>query len=123
MDDPQNTLSDPQFTLCRPQNTIDDPQNTLSLPQNANSGQQNTLSRPQNYIRQPQKENDNITKEMNDPLTHAYAHLLVDMQLAAFAPAFTVSLCESECSRKPQVRIASVVTGKHEKKEKTELTT
>ena len=74
MDDPQNTLSNPQFTFCRPQNTIYDPQNTLSLPQNANCDQQNTLSRPQNYMRQPQKENDNITKEMNDPLTHAYAH-------------------------------------------------
>ena len=70
MDNPLNTLSDPQFTLCRPQNTIDDPQNTLSLPQNANSDPQNTLSRPQNYMRQPQKENDNITKEMNDPLIH-----------------------------------------------------
>src|SRR5664279_1501183 len=31
------------------------------------------------------------------------------MHLAAFAPAFTFSLCESESSRKPQVRIASVV--------------
>ena len=60
---------------------------------------------------------------MNDPLTHAYAHLLVDMQLAAFAPAFTVSLCESECSRKPQVRIASVVVGsKPKKKEETTAT-
>ena len=37
-----------------------------------------------------------------EPLTHAYAHLLVDMHLAVFAPAFTFSLCESECSRKPQ---------------------
>jgi hypothetical protein len=34
-------------------------------------------------------------------ITHAYAHLLVDMHLAAFAPAFTFSLCESEYSRKP----------------------
>ena len=37
---------------------------------------------------------------MNDPLTHAYAHLLVDMQLAVFAPAFTFSLSESESPRK-----------------------
>ena len=42
-------------------------------------------------------------------LTHAYAHLLADMHLAVFAPAFTFPLCESEYSRKPQVRIASVV--------------
>ena len=53
---------------------------------------------------------------MNDPLTHAYAHLLVDMHLAVFAPAFTFSLCESESSRKPQMRIASVVSGYAKKK-------
>jgi len=35
-------------------------------------------------------------------LTHGYAHLLADMHLAVFAPAFTFSLCESESSRKPQ---------------------
>jgi hypothetical protein len=34
-------------------------------------------------------------------LTHAYAHLLVDMHLAVFAPAFTLSFHDSECSRKP----------------------
>ena len=50
-------------------------------------------------------------------LTHAYAHLLADMHLAAFAPAFTFSLCESESSRKPQVRIASVVMGHFKKKQ------
>ena len=33
---------------------------------------------------------------MNENLTHAYAHLLADMHLAVFAPAFTLSLCESE---------------------------
>ncbi len=53
---------------------------------------------------------------MNDPLTHAYAHLLVDVQLAAFAPAFTLSFHDSEYARKPQVPIASVVMGKHKKK-------
>ena len=30
------------------------------------------------------------------PLTHAYAHLLADMYLAVFAPAFTLELHESE---------------------------
>ena len=34
-------------------------------------------------------------------LTHAYVHWLVDMQLAGFAPAFTLSFHDSECSRKP----------------------
>ena len=52
---------------------------------------------------------------MNDPLTHAYAHLLVDMHLAAFAPAFTVSLCDSDAPANRRMRIASVVTCKHKK--------
>ena len=56
---------------------------------------------------------------MNDPLTHAYAHLLVDMQLAAFAPAFTVSLCDSEAPANRRMRIASVVRGKPEIKRMT----
>jgi hypothetical protein len=34
--------------------------------------------------------------------THAYAHLLADVHLAGFAPAFTLSLCDSEYARKPQ---------------------
>ncbi len=34
-------------------------------------------------------------------LTHVYAHWLVDVHLAAFAPAFTLSFHDSECSRKP----------------------
>ena len=51
---------------------------------------------------------------MNDPLTHAYAHLLVDMQLAVFAPAFTFSLSESEALANRRMRIASVVSGSNE---------
>ena len=42
--------------------------------------------------------------------THAYVLWLADVHLAGFAPAFTLSLCDSECSRKPPVPIASVVT-------------
>ena len=53
-------------------------------------------------------------------ITHAYAHLLADMHLAVFAPAFTFLLCESESSRKPQVRIASGVMG-HSKKTKRRI--
>jgi len=34
--------------------------------------------------------------------THAYAHLLADVQFAVFAPAFTLSQGDSEYSRKPQ---------------------
>ena len=34
--------------------------------------------------------------------THAYAHLLADVHLAGFAPAFTFSQCDSEYARKPQ---------------------
>ena len=48
--------------------------------------------------------------------THAYVHRLADVHLAGFAPAFTLSLCVSEYARKPPVPIASVVSGKHEKK-------
>jgi len=62
-----------------------------------------------NFGSDKKKTKMNERKENTEPLTHAYAHLLVDMHLAVFAPAFTFSLSESECSRKPQVRIASVV--------------
>ena len=54
---------------------------------------------------------------MNENLTHAYAHLLADMQLAVFAPAFTFSLCESEAPANRRMPIASVVSSKPEKKE------
>jgi len=57
------------------------------------------------------------------PLTRAYCHLLTDVQLAGFAPAFTFSLSESEYSRIPiaietPMPIASVVMGKCKKKER-----
>ncbi len=52
---------------------------------------------------------------MGDPLTHAYVHRLADVHFAGFAPAFTLSLCDSECSRKPPVPIASVVIGQAKK--------
>ena len=51
-------------------------------------------------------------------LTHAYVHRLADVHLAGFAPAFTLSLCDSEYARKPPVPIASVVRGKRKKKER-----
>ena len=38
-------------------------------------------------------------------------HWLADVHLAGFAPAFTLSLCDSEYARKPPVPIASVVSG------------
>jgi hypothetical protein len=34
------------------------------------------------------------------PLTRAYFHLLADVHLAGFAPAFTLSFHDSECYRK-----------------------
>ena len=52
---------------------------------------------------------------MHDLVTHAYVHRLADVQLAGFAPAFTLSLCDSEYARKPPVPIASGVSGKHKK--------
>ena len=57
---------------------------------------------------------------MNDPLTHAYVHWLADVHLAGFAPAFTLSFHDSECSRKPPMPIASVVMGYGRKKRKAD---
>ncbi len=34
-------------------------------------------------------------------ITHAYGHRLADVHFGSFAPAFTLSLCDSERSRKP----------------------
>ena len=34
------------------------------------------------------------------PLTHAYVHWLADVDSGSFAPAFTLSFHDSECSRK-----------------------
>jgi hypothetical protein len=34
-------------------------------------------------------------------LTHAYVHWLADVHSGGFAPAFTLSFHDSECSRKP----------------------
>jgi len=47
-------------------------------------------------------------------------HWLADVHSGGFAPAFTLSFHDSECSRKPPMPIASVVTSKPKKKEKTE---
>ena len=43
--------------------------------------------------------------------THAYVHRLADVHFGGFAPAFTLSFHDSECSRKPPMPIASVVRG------------
>ena len=45
-------------------------------------------------------ENDRKTKHY-EHLTHAYVHWLADVHFAGFAPAFTLSFHDSECSRKP----------------------
>jgi len=47
---------------------------------------------------------DIITKILtkNDPITRAYGHLLADVQFAVVAPAFTLSLCDSENARNSQ---------------------
>ena len=37
----------------------------------------------------------------NDPITHAYVHWLADVHSGSFAPAFTLSQCDSEYARKP----------------------
>ncbi len=55
------------------------------------------------------------------PLTRSYCHLLADVHFAGFAPAFTLSLCDSEYARKPPVPIASVVRANSRKRKKTYL--
>ena len=52
-------------------------------------------------------------------LTHAYVHRLADVHLAGFAPAFALSLCDSEYARNPPVPIASVVMANSRKRKKT----
>ena len=44
-------------------------------------------------------------------LTHAYVHWLADLHLAGFAPAFTLSFHDRECSPNRQIPVASVVLG------------
>ena len=51
-------------------------------------------------------------------ITHAYVHRLADVHLAGFAPAFTLSLCDSEYARSPPKPIASVVSSKPGKRRK-----
>ena len=64
-------------------------------------------------------------KRLNDrklrQVTHAYVHRLADVHFAGFAPAFSLSLCDSEYARKPPVPIASVVRQHSKKKKKTDL--
>ena len=48
-------------------------------------------------------------------ITHAYVHWLADVQFGSFAPAFTLSLCDSEYARKLPMPIASVVSSKPKK--------
>ncbi len=49
-------------------------------------------------------------------LTRAYGHRLAAVHLAGFAPAFTLSLCDSEYARKPPTPIALGVSSKPKKK-------
>ena len=58
---------------------------------------------------------------MNEGITHAYVHWLAEVHSGGFAPAFTLSFHDSECSRKPPMPIASVVMGKCRKKERSEI--
>jgi len=54
-------------------------------------------------------------KQSYKPLTPAYAHWLAEVHFGSFAPAFTLSLCDSERSRKPPMPIASVVRRQYKK--------
>ena len=58
-----------------------------------------------------------INKTKSLPLTPAYGQWRLKCISQVFAPAFTLSLCDSEYARKPPVPIASVVMGQCEKQE------
>ena len=51
-------------------------------------------------------------------LTHAYVLWAANVLFAGFAPAFTLSLCDSEYARRPPKPIASVVSSKFRKKKR-----
>jgi hypothetical protein len=53
--------------------------------------------------------------EKSQHITPAYVHWRVDVHLAGFAPAFTLSFHDSERSRKPPMPIASVVSSNPKK--------
>ena len=42
-----------------------------------------------------------ILHNQGQQVTHAYVHWLADVHSGSFAPAFTLSFHDSECSRKP----------------------
>ena len=63
-----------------------------------NSLTQKTYKHDNNYLNNKNKYNTTN----GQLLTHAYVHLLADVHSAGFAPAFTLSQGDSECSRKPQ---------------------
>jgi len=60
--------------------------------------------------------NGNELKRNERPPNTRYVHRLADVHLAGFAPAFTLSFHESECSRKPPMPIASVIRFHSKKK-------
>jgi hypothetical protein len=60
--------------------------------------------------------------DKNQLLTHAYAHLLADVQFGGFAPAFTLSFHDSEYARKPQVPIPRSLAASRKKKKERRLT-
>ena len=59
-------------------------------------GIENRFARESSFKQQKQKR-----RKYYEPLTHAYVHWRLDVHLAGFAPAFTLSFHDSECSRKP----------------------
>jgi len=66
------------------------------------------------FWRKPTEEKQ-TNRQSYERLTHAYVHWLVDVHSGSFAPAFTLSFHDSECSRKPPMPIASVVMPKEAK--------
>jgi len=55
---------------------------------------------------------------MRDLVTRAYCHLLADVHFAFVAPAFTLSQCDSEYSRKPPNALSLSRYGQAEEKKR-----
>ena len=96
--DPKSIFSHPDFAFFLPENTFLQSGLTFLLPINKFCNPKKT-EKPTITI---ETTRHNYLQPTAMLLTHAYVHLLADVHLAGFAPAFTLSQCDSEYARKPQ---------------------
>ena len=92
----QNYKSTLRNTKDKHHSYFDRQQSSIRLERSALWQRHSLISRQLSSKRRQRKRTKGLL------VTHAYAHLLADVQLGSSAPAFTVSQCDSEYSRKPQ---------------------